>query len=129
MSDWKAYRVAQGVSVSMEQASRIQQMFYGMLSNGEIAVLPGSEEVGPIAVSTARTAEGEYRVPVRTPGMIKASWEDGFGVPWQAWVAEDGEVVKVYMFAEPGDLEEDELSDGEWVEQAGICYVLNRVGA
>lgn len=124
MSDWKAFRVTQGLDVTEQQSQKLMAIYWDLASESRIAILPGSEEVGPIAVSTARTAEGERSVPVRTAGMVKFSWEDEFGVPWQGWLAADGEVVRVFSFAEADDEE-----DGDWVLQDGICRLMNRVGA
>ena len=98
------------VELTQEQEQKLEAIYIDLSSEG------------PLTVSTARTAEGEYRVMVRTPGMVKFSWEDEFCVPWQGWMAADGEVIRVFSFAEA-----DEEEDADWVLQDGICAVMNRL--
>lgn len=124
MSDWKAYREL-NAEASPEQHEKLQRVFFWMMSESMIAIPNGSEETGPIVVSEGR-AEREHRVPVYTPGMIKFSWEDEWGVQWQGWMAADGEVVQTFHYLE-SDLEDG--PEGGWFAQSGRTSRMNRVGA
>lgn len=119
MSDWKAYREL-NAEATPEQHEKVQSMWHQMFAEGEINTY-GSEEVGNMVVSAGRP-EREHRVPVVTPGMVKVSWEDDFGVQWQAWLAADGEVVEAYSFIEGYD---EEGIDGKWIRQTGRAARFN----
>jgi hypothetical protein len=127
MSEWNAYRQYEA-RATLEQHARLQAMFYALVAGGRINTAQSTEESGPIRVWPARAAEAEYRGVIRTAGMVKVEWDDEFCIEWQAWLAADGEIVKVFSFHE--DQLEDGI-DGDWYEQSGICAALNtaKVGA